>query len=107
MWLAGDAAHVTSPLGGQSMNLGLIEAYGFVEQMALCARGKARPEALEAHALARQREWHKLLGFHVKLELSGAAPQWLGSLARRIPPVLPASGDDLRSLLEQLGLSIG
>jgi 2-polyprenyl-6-methoxyphenol hydroxylase-like FAD-dependent oxidoreductase len=106
VWLAGDAAHVTSPLGAQSMNLGLVEAHGFVEQMAACARGKARVEALDAYALARQREWHKLLGFHVKFELAAAAPKWLGPLARRISPVLPASGDDLRSLLDQLGLRV-
>lgn len=107
IWLAGDAAHVTSPLGGQSMNLGLCEAYGFVTHIAACARGRTRPEVLDAYALARQREWHKLLGFHVKFELSPAAPPWLGPLARKISPVLPASGDDLRSLLDQLGLKVG
>jgi 2-polyprenyl-6-methoxyphenol hydroxylase-like FAD-dependent oxidoreductase len=107
MWLAGDAAHVTSPIGAQSMNLGLSEAHGFVEQFAACCQGQIRPETLDAYALARQREWHKLLGFHVKFELSPAAPTWLGSLARKISPVLPASGNDLRSLLGQLGLSVG
>ncbi len=107
VWLSGDAAHVTSPLGGQSMNLGLSEAYGFVERMAACCRGEGRPDELDALALSRQREWHKLLGFHVKFELSPAAPSWLGPLARRISPVLPASGAELRALLEQLGLSVG
>jgi 2-polyprenyl-6-methoxyphenol hydroxylase-like FAD-dependent oxidoreductase len=106
VWLAGDAAHITSPIGAQSMNLGLVEAHGFVERIAACRDGKAAPESLEQYGLSRQREWHKLLGFHVKFELEQSAPAWLGSLARKIPSVLPASGSDLKHLLSDLGLRV-
>lgn len=105
-WLAGDSAHITSPLGAQSMNLGLYEAFDVVHKVAACNAGKARLDLLQQYGAERQREWHKLLGFHVKYELLPNAPAWLGPHARRIGPVLPASGPELKQLLRQLGLLI-
>ena len=106
VWLAGDAAHITSPFGGQSMNGGLTEAHDLVAQMADCISGAKPVEALEQQAAIREREWHKLLGFNVQIDLLPNAPSWLTEHARRIVPALPASGQDLRSLLKQLGLAI-
>jgi len=106
VWLAGDAAHITSPFGAQSMNLGLSEASAWVECMAGCLLA-ARPLAkLEQLATAREREWHKLLGFDVRLDTVGATPPWLREHALRIVPTLPASGPDLHQLLSQLGFSL-
>jgi 2-polyprenyl-6-methoxyphenol hydroxylase-like FAD-dependent oxidoreductase len=106
VWLAGDAAHVTSPLGAQSMNLGIYEAFDLARRVANCERGHSQLDALEQYGAERQREWHKLLGFHVKYELLPRAPAWLTSYARKLAPVLPASGGELRVLLERLGLRI-
>jgi 2-polyprenyl-6-methoxyphenol hydroxylase-like FAD-dependent oxidoreductase len=105
-WLAGDSAHVTSPLGAQSMNLGLYEAFDFVQKVVACSAGQGRLDLLQQYGAERQREWHKLLGFHVKYELLPGAPAWLGAHARRIGSVLPASGAELKLLLRQLGLLI-
>jgi 2-polyprenyl-6-methoxyphenol hydroxylase-like FAD-dependent oxidoreductase len=105
VWLAGDAAHITSPFGGQSMNSGIAEACDLVEQMAACISG-APIELLDQQGLMREREWHKLLGFNVQLDISPGAPSWLLEHARRIVSTLPASGQDLRELLKQLGLVI-
>jgi 2-polyprenyl-6-methoxyphenol hydroxylase-like FAD-dependent oxidoreductase len=106
VWLAGDAAHVTSPFGAHSMNLGLSEAHELVERISGCLRGEARLEDLGHYGAERQREWHKLLGFHVRFELLPHAPAWLGPLASQISPSLPASGPDLKDLLQQLGLKM-
>jgi 2-polyprenyl-6-methoxyphenol hydroxylase-like FAD-dependent oxidoreductase len=106
VWLAGDAAHITSPFGGQSMNGGLTEVHELVGQMCTCLSGATSVEALEQQGLAREREWHKLLGFNVQIDTLPNAPSWLAEHARRIVPALPASGQDLRSLLKQLGLMI-
>ena len=106
VWLAGDAAHITSPFGGQSMNSGLTEAHDLVEQMARCISGKSPLEALTQQGAMREREWHKLLGFNVQLDILPNAPTWLAEHARRIVPALPASGQDLRELLRQLRLAI-
>jgi len=105
-WLAGDAAHVTGPFGGQSMNVGLAEAHGLVERIACCVEGKKGPETLGQYDAQRQREWHKLLGCNVHFDLLPHAPRWLGPVARQIVPALPASGRDLERLLHKLGLVV-
>lgn len=106
VWLAGDAAHVTSPFGAQSMNLGLLEAEQFVGDIARCLKGTARLETVQEHGAERLREWHKLFGYNVRFDLLPHAPPWLATYARRLAPMLPASGGELRSLLEQVGLRI-
>jgi len=106
VWLAGDAAHVTSPFGGQSMNGGLREAHELVSRIADCEKGTGRLEALEYFAVERRREWHKLFGVNVRFDLLPNAPPWLVAHARRILPTLPASGRDLDQRLEQIGLRL-
>jgi 2-polyprenyl-6-methoxyphenol hydroxylase-like FAD-dependent oxidoreductase len=105
-WLAGDAAHITSPFGGQSMNGGLTEAHDLAAQMAACISRASPLELLQQQAAMREREWHKLLGFNVHLDILPNAPSWLAEHARRLVPALPASGQDLHALLKQLGLAI-
>lgn len=105
-WLAGDAAHITSPFGGQSMNIGLSEANELVNQMADCIFDKRSPAMLEQLAAMREREWQKLLGFNTHFDAAPGAPSWLAEHARRIVPALPASGSDLQQLLQQLGMAL-
>lgn len=106
IWLAGDAAHVTSPLGAHSMNLGLAEAHDLVRRVHACLHGGAEVASLRQYGSERQREWHKLLGYNVKFELLPHAPAWLRAYAPRVAPILPASGSELKHLLEQLGLKV-
>jgi 2-polyprenyl-6-methoxyphenol hydroxylase-like FAD-dependent oxidoreductase len=106
IWLAGDAAHITSPFGGQSMNGGLSEAHDLVEQMAACLLSGRSLAGLEQLAAAREREWHQLLGFNVAFEVQPGAPSWVREHARRLVPTLPASGLDLQQLLRQIGISV-
>jgi 2-polyprenyl-6-methoxyphenol hydroxylase-like FAD-dependent oxidoreductase len=106
VWLAGDAAHVTSPFGAHSMNIGLSEAHDFVRRIAVCLREGTSPAALGEYGAVREREWHKLLGVNAKFDLLPHAPAWLAEHARRVAPTLPASGADLRDLLRQLGLAV-
>ena len=44
--LAGDAAHVHSPAGGQGMNTGMQDAFNLAWKLALVQRGEGRAEAL-------------------------------------------------------------
>jgi hypothetical protein len=60
MFLAGDAAHVHSPAGGQGMNTGIQDACNLAWKLALVARGEANGEVLlesydaERHPIAQR-----------------------------------------------------
>lgn len=105
VWLAGDAAHVTSPLGSHSMNVGLFEARELAQRIANSIRdGSSRH--LERYGAEREREWHKLFGLNVQFNLLPHAPRWLAAHARRLVPALPASGPELTDVLAKLGLRL-
>jgi 2-polyprenyl-6-methoxyphenol hydroxylase-like FAD-dependent oxidoreductase len=104
VWLAGDAAHGTSPLGAQSMNVGLTEAHDLVHHIAKCVDAGGTLGDLEQYGAESEREWQKLLGFNVSFDLLPNARSWLPPLARRLVPALPASSFELESLLGQMGL---
>jgi 2-polyprenyl-6-methoxyphenol hydroxylase-like FAD-dependent oxidoreductase len=105
VWLAGDAAHVTSPLGHQSMNAGLSEAYDLGARLANAVHS-GDADSLEAYGLQQVRDWHKLLGVNVGFDLLPHAPPWLATHARQLVPALPASGPELTALLERIGLRL-
>lgn len=48
-FLAGDAAHVHSPAGGQGMNTGIQDAYNLAWKLALAVRGEAAPGLLDSY----------------------------------------------------------
>ncbi|BCL33351.1 hypothetical protein GCM10017557_82100 [Streptomyces aurantiacus] len=51
--LAGDAAHVHSPAGGQGMNTGIQDAHDLAWKLALVSTGQARPAMLDSHHAER------------------------------------------------------
>jgi 2-polyprenyl-6-methoxyphenol hydroxylase-like FAD-dependent oxidoreductase len=106
VWLAGDAAHITSPFGGQSMNGGLTEVHDLVDRMADCLLEGKSLDTVEQLGAAREREWAELLGFKVELQNPDNALAWLRGHARRIISALPASGLDLQRLMRDLGVTI-
>jgi hypothetical protein len=54
VFLAGDAAHIHSPLGGQGLNLGLGDAMNLGWKLAATIRGDAPSGLLESYASERQ-----------------------------------------------------
>src|SRR5262249_43125551 len=63
VFLAGDAAHVHSPVGGQGMNTGIQDAFNLAWKLALVLKG-ARPEPLlESYHVERHENARRLLGF--------------------------------------------
>jgi 2-polyprenyl-6-methoxyphenol hydroxylase-like FAD-dependent oxidoreductase len=52
-FLAGDAAHVHSPAGGQGMNTGMQDAFNLGWKLALAANGRASSELLESYNAER------------------------------------------------------
>lgn len=53
VFLAGDAAHIHSPAGGQGMNMGIQDAFNLAWKLALCQRGVAKPELLDSYHAER------------------------------------------------------
>ena len=54
MFVAGDAAHIHPPIGGQGMNTGLQDAHNLAWKLVLAARGLAAGELLESYSAERQ-----------------------------------------------------
>lgn len=61
VFLAGDAAHVHSPVGGQGMNTGLQDACNLGWKLALAAQGLAAPGLLDTYQAERAPIAHRLL----------------------------------------------
>jgi hypothetical protein len=52
-FLAGDAAHIHPPIGGQGMNTGLQDAHNLAWKLVLAARGLASPDLLDGYSAER------------------------------------------------------
>ena len=61
VFLAGDAAHIHSPIGAQGMNTGIQDALNLGWKLALAVKGHASARLLESFALERQRVGEDLL----------------------------------------------
>jgi 2-polyprenyl-6-methoxyphenol hydroxylase-like FAD-dependent oxidoreductase len=53
VFLAGDAAHIHSPAGGQGLNTGMQDAYNVAWKLALVLRGQAPENLLDTYELER------------------------------------------------------
>ncbi len=54
VFLAGDAAHIHSPAGGQGMNTGIQDAFNLAWKLALVVRGRAPAQLLASYDLERE-----------------------------------------------------
>jgi 2-polyprenyl-6-methoxyphenol hydroxylase-like FAD-dependent oxidoreductase len=61
VFLAGDAAHIHSPVGGQGLNSGIQDAYNLMWKLALVQRGQALPELLDSYAAERHKTAQSLI----------------------------------------------
>jgi hypothetical protein len=77
VFLAGDAAHVHSPAGGQGMNTGLQDAANLGWKLAATLRGRAPDGLLDSYEAERHRVGRMVLrtsGGLLRLALVGSAP---------------------------------
>lgn len=104
VWLAGDSAHLASPVGVQSMNSGLVDACELADALAGILRENGTPELLERYGENRMAELRHLFGDGPAPRASDQAEDWARGLARPILNCVPATGGDLSELLRQIGL---
>jgi len=65
--LAGDAAHIHSPAGGQGMNTGMMDAHNLAWKLALVVGGRAPDALLDTYGQERVPAASSVLGFTDKL----------------------------------------
>ena len=103
-WLAGDAAHQTGPIGMQSMNVGLREAADLSDIFKKILRENGSVDLLQNYNHRHRAEWQRLLGINPVPKAAAEAEPWVKAHGAKLIRSLPASGDDLTFLLNQLGL---
>jgi 2-polyprenyl-6-methoxyphenol hydroxylase-like FAD-dependent oxidoreductase len=103
--LAGDAAHLATPAGARSMNLGLAEAWAMAGRIAdVLRRGMPEGSVLQ-EAAARRDRWMRRAGSARTQTTPGVTP-WVARNADRIVDCMPLSGTGLDAALLTLGLSL-
>jgi 2-polyprenyl-6-methoxyphenol hydroxylase-like FAD-dependent oxidoreductase len=81
-FVAGDAAHIHSPVGAQGMNTGIQDAYNLAWKLALVVKGLAGERLLETYDEERSKNAQRLLETTDRLFELAAGPNPLLSLIR-------------------------
>ncbi|MEJ2082576.1 MAG: FAD-dependent monooxygenase [Acidobacteriota bacterium] len=102
--LVGDAAHLALPIGVQSMNVGFREGMDLARRLVDIIAGKGGLDSLNDHATKWKQEWDRLLETTQTPSADDSASPWIRERVARIPPCIPASGEDLTPLLAQVGI---
>ncbi|GJJ69301.1 phenol 2-monooxygenase (NADPH) [Entomortierella parvispora] len=79
IFLAGDAAHIHSPAGGQGMNTGLQDAYNLVWKMAMVINGTAPSTLLDSYSEERTAIGDEI----IQLSSDTLESVWAGNLIQR------------------------
>ena len=112
-FLAGDAAHVHTPAGGQGMNTGLQDAYNLAWKLAFVIKGHIKPDVLESYNDERIANAKRLLKTTDQLFEFGTGDEWYFRLFRDhiLPPLaklvvhFDAAKEFIFPTLSQIGIS--
>ena len=85
-FVAGDAAHVHSPVGAQGMNTGIQDAYNLGWKLALVTRGEAPPSLLDSYEAERRPVGERLLRVTDRAFAIAAGGGRLGRTVRQLLP---------------------
>ena len=104
VFIAGDAAHIHPPTGGQGMNTGIQDAINLAWKLALVVDGVAEPALLETYHLERHPVGEEVVGRTVRHARQGFDADDPGTMMRReaqllvsypVSPIVGASGSAL------------
>ena len=112
-FLAGDAAHIHTPAGGQGMNTGIQDAYNLAWKLALVLKGWGASQLLETYNEERLPNAQRLLQTTDRMFNLAAGNDWLFNLIRTtvFPPMakfilsLDAIKKTFFPLISQIGIN--
>ncbi len=86
------------------MNIGFREASDLTSRLTDVVKGKSPVESVQGYDDTWRKAWADLLRMSDQPVIAANASPWVRERAAQIPPCIPASGDDLKALLNQVGL---
>ncbi len=88
-FIAGDAAHIHTPAGGQGMNTGIQDAYNLAWKMAFVLKGEVNPGVLETYTSERMGNAKHLLQTTDRIfdMMAGTNPVWNFIRLNLFPPL--------------------
>ena len=109
IFLAGDAAHVHSPVGGQGMNTGIQDAFNLGWKLALAARDQAAPGLLDTYQAERHPIAQGVLrGTHLGTQLFLAQNPLMRAVREQAVPAIVGIAPVRRRILAAISqLTIG
>jgi 2-polyprenyl-6-methoxyphenol hydroxylase-like FAD-dependent oxidoreductase len=104
-FLIGDAAHLSSPFGGEGLNAGLHDGYDLAWKLALVLRGDATRALLDAYRVERRIADHHVLEVsdhvhHSIVEIANAARQRREIQAAVVDPITAALVRNSRAMID-------
>src|ERR1700758_2930054 len=89
-YIAGDAAHIHTPAGGQGMNTGIQDAYNLAWKITTTLKREVNPEVLKTYDSERTENARHLLKTTDRMFdiMSGATPFWNFVRLNFFPPLL-------------------
>ena len=111
VFLAGDAAHIHSPAGGQGMNTGMQDAINLAWKLALVKKGAAAPSLLDSYSPERSAVGDMVLRNATRLTdmatLSNPAAQAVRNLTMRFVMGLHTVRDRMATQMAETGIAYG
>ncbi|MEM9454054.1 MAG: FAD-dependent monooxygenase [Myxococcota bacterium] len=110
VFIAGDAAHIHSPAGGQGMNTGIQDSYNLAWKLAMVLQGQATDTLLDSYHAERYPVGQRLLGFTDRLfsvmstlgPITARLRNWLTPIL--LPRVFDARGSRIFAFASQIGI---
>jgi 2-polyprenyl-6-methoxyphenol hydroxylase-like FAD-dependent oxidoreductase len=111
MFVAGDAAHIHSPIGGQGMNTGLHDVWNLVWKLDLAVRGHGNEQLLESYTTERRPVIKQVIDMtHFMTKALGAPSKLAQAVRDTVIPVVSRVAPFRHRMvqrLSQLGIAYG
>jgi 2-polyprenyl-6-methoxyphenol hydroxylase-like FAD-dependent oxidoreductase len=107
VFLAGDAAHIHSPAGGQGMNTGMQDAFNLAWKLAAVIRGEGGQALLDSYHAERHPVAEKVIAFSSNLTKAGTVrggARVVRNAILRVVSSIPAVGEKMASVVEEIGV---